>query len=494
MKNVDDLELFLDTHLLSWEHNAQRVLQQPVRHERNPLLRCEYPWETQYIGYGSVVQRHDGKFGVWYMSGAKGMAMHGDQLLCYAESDDGVEWRRAMTTQFPYEGHAETNIVMGVKADVHGPCVLRNQHSDDPDQRYLILFDSYPRFRPELKDLLQGSRWCYTATSPDGVRWFPPQGRPAIPGKSDSGQGVVWDPARKRYIAYLRGTRTPHRPFDAPQGELTRVRYIRAAVSSDFERWSEPIELLRADGRDGDPEEQMHQLTVTRRGRQYVGMLSFFHLTDYVQMPYASEGIITMEEGTCDTQLAVSRDGLRWGRVADRQVFLPNGAPGTWDSRWTTTASEIIFAGDRMLFYYFATGRRRQDVPPLLSQLGMAELPRDRFQALRPRHLAQPAVLETKPLYLREGDLRVNADARHGKITVELCDFNGVTIDGFARDQSDSVESDGLDHVVRWKGKRLSDAVDRASLFQKAVRIRFYIHNASLFAAEIPHEPAWEEK
>ncbi len=192
-----------------------------------------------------------------------------------------------------------------------------------------------------------------------------------------------------------------------------------------------------------------------------------------------------MEEGTCDTQLAVSRDGLRWERVADRQIFLPLGGPGQWDSQWNVTASQFVYDGDRMLFYYASTDRKRSQRHKY--RIGVATLPRDRFQAVRPRRTHQHAVLETVPLYLEDGDLRINADATHGKITVELCDFNGGAIEGFAKEDCEAVETDGLDHVVRWNGKGLSDARN-GDPFRKALRIRFYIHHASLYAAYLPQQ------
>lgn len=263
-----DTELFLDCARVSTERNLERCLCQPHKHPDNPIVCSEYPWEQMYVTvYGSVLPKEDGSgLSMWYMAGAKGMQK--EQFMCYAESSDGIGWEKRMSPLHCYEQHAETNIVHGIEANVHGPCVIRNQHCDDPEQRYLMFYDSYASHRPELKDELQESRWCYTAVSPDGIHWSPGKGRPAVAGKSDVGQSVLWDPERRLYLAYMRGSR-----HDGTKGQ---VRYVRMATSPDFLKWSEPIELLRADEIDGDPRHQIHQFSVTKRGSQFVALRSLF--------------------------------------------------------------------------------------------------------------------------------------------------------------------------------------------------------------------------
>ena len=490
---MTEIELFLDRHRISWEHNVDRHLNHPAKYEGNPILEPRHPWEDSYVTvYGSVLARGGGGFGLWYMAGARGM--QADQMMCYAESDDGLTYRRVMSRANPYPGAAPTNIVLGPEPNVHGPCVIENQHSDDPSVRYLLLYDSYPTYRPELAETLQGSRWCYSATSADGLTWTPRLGRPAIAGKSDIGQCVVWDQTHRRYIAYLRGTRgTQVSPASV---ETQRVRYVRAAWSNDFLHWSEPVETFRCDEQDGDPHHQAHQLSVTRRGDQFVGILSIFRIEQFIPMPRHK---LVMEEGPIQTQLVVSRDGLDWRRVADRQEFLLRGGAGQWDSYWLVTADRIVYDDKRMLIYYAASSARRCDLPHYNPgsppgaryRIGAATLPRDRFQALRPRRLFQPAVLETKPLAFQPGELRLNADASLGRITVELCDFNGQTIEGFSQADCTPVARDDLEQVVRWRGRPLSDAVDPSKVFQRRIRVRFYLHHASLFAA---HWPLAEEE
>ena len=295
-----DLELFLDGHRISWEYNVRRQLNHPVRYEGNPILKREHPWEQSFVQmYGNVLPRKGGGYRMWYNAGAKGE--QADKALCYAESEDGFNWRRVMSDNHPYRGHSPTNIVIGPQPHTSGPYVMENQHNDDPESRLLLMFNSYPRYYPQFERMMQGSRWCFVAKSPDGLNWYPAQGQPAISGMSDCGQSIVWDPDQRRYMAFLRGTRTydPHDPFASPWGETVRVRYVRLSVSKDFENWSEPIELLRADALDGDPFNHIHQLAVTRMGTQYVGLLGMFPIEEFRDIPNKP---ILMEDGPIDMQ------------------------------------------------------------------------------------------------------------------------------------------------------------------------------------------------
>ena len=151
----------------------------------------------------------------------------------------------------------------------------------------------------------------------------------------------------------------------------------------------------------------------------------------------------------------------------------------------------IIYEGDRMLFFYDATDKPRGEWPHYC--ISVAQLPRDRFQALRPRKLHRDGVIETKPLdFVEDGDLKLNADATNGRIEVELCDYDGQSIEGFTRTDCNAIEAtDGLDLPVRWGDQSIAQAVGKAWARPRHIRVRFYLKQASLFAADFPKEHPW---
>jgi len=456
-------ELFLDDEAISIARNIARRLEIPRRHPQNPLLVGQHPWENSWITlYGSVLRdESDVGFRMWYMALSGGS--RADQTMCYAESDDGVEWRRPMSAISPYPECEKTNILLGPQVNIHGPCVLRHPDPDERRNRYLVFYDSYSRYRPEEPIVQNTARWTYTATSPDGIHWQPRQGRPALAGKSDTGQSVVWD--GNRFIAYMRGVLDDNG---------TRIRYVRAATSTDFHHWEDEVELLRSP----DPREQYHQFSVTHCDDLFVGLLSTFHITDI----YATKEYPIFEEGTCDARLMVSRDGFRWQQVADGSPILPLGSAGEWDSRWITTASQLLFHDDQIWIYYAGTGRTRAQGHDC--KIGLAQLPRDRFVALTPKDPQREAVVELKPRHCDPEDLLLNVDAEGGEARVELCSFAGTPLPGFTRDDCLPICSNELDHAVRWQDLGLAEAVAQHG---PSLRFRLFMRRARLHALRFAH-------
>jgi hypothetical protein len=456
------VELFLDDQMLSCQRNVGRRVETPAKHPKNPILQSEYPWEEDYVTvYGSVLRNEtDTGFRMWYMSGLGKK----EQMMNYAESEDGINWQKPRLDITSYRDCKQTNILLGPEVNIHGPCVLRNPLEGKPDERYLVFYDSYSKYRPEVPEVQSVFRWTYTATSPDGLHWSPRQGRPAVAGKSDTGQSVVWDPIRKRFLAYMRGVLDEHG---------TRVRYVRCAESEDFEHWENERELLRADERDGGARGQLHQLSVTKYHDVYIGLLSLFHIDDVYSTPEHP----IFEEGKCDAQLVVSRDGVHWQRVADRAVFLPLGEDGQWDSQWIVTASQMLLYDDKVWIYYAATDRTRSQGHRY--QIGLAQLPRDRFVSLGPRHEGEDGYIELKPQHYGTGDLAVNADASKGQIQVELRTLEDKILDGFSRHDCTGIVGDDLNHAVHWQGKALRDATIEHN---GPLRMRLYLCQARIFA------------
>ena len=450
-------ELFLDDEMISCMRNISRQIGCPEKYPDNPIVRSEYPWEGNIVTvYGSILRNEeDTGFRMWYMSVAGQ-----DQTMNYAESNDGVHWQKPLFDIIPYGDCKKTNIVMGPEVNIHGPCVICNPVKDNLQERYLAFYDSYSKYRPEVPEVQSIFRWTYTAVSPDGLHWSPPKGRPAIAGKSDTGQSVVWDPIKRRFLAFMRGILN---------NDGTRIRYVRYAESQDFKRWENEIELLQAE----DPREQFHQFSVTRYGDIYIGFLSIFHIEDV----YSTSEYPIFEEGTCDTQLAVSRDGLHWHHVADGAVFLPRGKTGAWDSQWIVTASQMVLHDNKIWIYYAATDKRRSEGHHY--QIGLAQLPRDRFVSLVPTNLEKEAIVELKPQVFSAGNLILNADASSGEIQVELRDFSSQVLEGFSRSDCQKIVGDSLDHVVQWNGKGLPQAV---TMHKAPIRIRIYLRRAMIYA------------
>jgi hypothetical protein len=472
------LELFLDDHLISSTQNVVRAIKTPLNHADNPILRAQYPWEERYMTlYGTVM--HDptrGKFRMWY--NAFGSDYRKQSYLAYAESDDGFHWRKPMMNILPFGDRAKTNLLLGRDTNVHGPAILLNPIAP-PAERYLAIWDSYTHNRPDSPESRLEGRAVYSATSPDGIHFSPANGKMIVLGKSDVGQSAVWNSDRGKIQLYMRGVNEYKEEGGPPQ----RVRYVRYAESPDGRTWSEPIELMRADEIDGAPDNQIHQLTVTRYGNVYVGLLTMFHV-DRLEFGgrHLGEKMDRLEHGVTDTQLAFSRDGINWNRVADRTTFLPRGSPGEWNGGWIVTSSDLVVHNDEVRIYY-AGFPERYSVGQ--TAIGVATLPLDRFIAMKPKRLNKEGILELKPYWYPGGDVLLNADAsKGGRIEAEVLSFDGTVIEGFDRTAFSPIRGDDLRHTLRWATsggqKSLTDAA--APNGTRAVRLRFYLHNAEIYS------------
>ena len=80
-----------------------------------PFISPDSPWEG-VIGAPTVIY-HDGCYRLWYEVVSPEDIANGRagerNLLCYAESDDGDNWRKPALGLCEYEGSAENNIVYG---------------------------------------------------------------------------------------------------------------------------------------------------------------------------------------------------------------------------------------------------------------------------------------------------------------------------------------------------------------------------------------------
>ena len=483
------IELFLDDELISYTKNIRREIVQPTMHPDSPIIQREYDWESAYnCAYGRVMFDDDrGVFRMWYSAygsfSVTGEPYRDEQYMCYAESDDGIHWKKPLMDICPLPGHERTNIVMGTKAgNCHGPCVLLNPDQRDPERRFLVLFDSYPKWHKEdAKRHGFKGRACFVAVSPDGLHWSPPGGRYAFAGKADSGQSVIWEPRMQTFRAYTRLT--------TKDAFGQRIRTWKMNESTDFLNWTEPMELFRTDERDGYPDMQVQQVAMTRYEGIYIGLLSLFRIEQYVESPGG------IEEGPQynNIQLVTSRDGIHFTRVANRAVFIPHRRPGEFGTHGFRTM-QLLRHDDNV--YIYCDGRvidpdvpigvefERERLPGI--DIGLFTLPRDRFVALVPRRVREAALVELIPMQYPDGQLWLNAAVfEAGVIEAELATFDGYSVvKGFSRSDAVPITGDALEHKVLWQrdGKTYSLDALPEKYEGKAVRLRLWIRQAKVHA------------
>ncbi len=409
--------LFLDSRDLRSVDGLARVLEPPVKRADAPLLAPDQPWENVAMTlYGSVVRRPDGLYQLWYTVIQNDWTL----WLAYAESDDGIVWRKPLLDLFPFAG-AKTNIVLGNSP--HGAAVIFDERESREDWRYKMVAGSgsgsYGGYGP-----------IYAFHSADGIHWQPAQKFPAITTGPDCPMGFLRLPDG-RYAAYHRVTGLGRRVF--------------RSESWDFRHWSsEPHLVFEPDA--GDPPlTQFYGMGSAPYGPLELGTLWIYHVDP--SEPNTSVG-------WQETELAYARSGYAWHRARQGTPFIPHGEPGSWDQGNLQCASAPVFLDDEIRFYFAATNvrhARRWELLPQRAGLGMASCRPDRFVALEASD--RPGELCTAALAVSGSELRLNARTEpDGWVRAAVCDERGAPLAGRTFEECIPFTGDSVDHVARWTG------------------------------------------
>jgi len=477
-------ELFVDGFLIQRLAGARRVLHHPTPQEI--ALVHDAPWEGSGSGYHSVFQ--DGSlyrmyYKAWHLDVSGGKLNTGAHPLycCYAESDDGVHWRKPKLGLFEFRGSKDNNIVMvsgkigKVDADAGHPAVFRDDNPDCPhDARYKAILRS------------RGPRGLLAFKSPDGLHWSPMADGPVITeGAFDSQNLAFWDPVRHEYRAYWRiftsGVTTEK--VWKPAG----VRAIRTATSKDFLHWGPHADLTYEDS----PPEHLYTNQIKSYYRAPHIFIGF--PTRYVERGW-SDSMRALPElehrklraaahvryGTALTEglLMSSRDGVHFERW--NEAFLRPGIqrPGTWNYgqqyiAWhlVETHSALPGAPNELSLYAsesYWTGTS--------SELRRYTLRVDGFVSVQAPMAGGELV--TKLITFSGQRLRLNfSTSAAGQIRVELQGPDGRPIPGFALADCNEVFGDELERCVTWKG-----GSDLSRLAGQPVRLRFALRDADLYS------------
>lgn len=463
----DAAQLFVDLDRVEQLENARQVFHAADKHPQNPVLHKEKPWEHDRGTWGSVsYDAREKLFKVWYgaSSGRQAHYAPGSPLvpcsvLCYAVSEDGIRWRRPDLGLYEVMGTRKNNIVIpddhhdGMD---HWESVLIDPLETDPKRRYKALGWSSFDWNGPLSGI-------YSMTSPDGLHWthspeplfrFHPR-----PGTNDLGpigdaHSLMIDTLRRRYVAYLR--RLPHRAM---------------SVSTNFIHWTPPRNCIEA--RPGEVSNTIYDHMGFVYGDRYLGLMAYFDRDK-------NNPLVTI-------RLITSRDGEKWQRPDTGRPFIDVGEIGSFD-RFTNLLScaPPIRVKDKLYIYYRGLANRHgidgkqvsADTGLRGGELGLATLRVDGFASIDAAH--DGGRVTTKPMLLSGSELRLNAKADFGAVTVEILDQAGQPFDGFARSQCQPLHADRIDHSVRWTGKP-----SLAELKGKPIRLRFHLENARLYSFRV---------
>jgi hypothetical protein len=455
-------ELFVDEFLIDRRENLELRLQAPV--PRAVVLEHDAPWEGSGCGYHTIF-RDGAVIRMYYiaadLTNADGSKMASRPVFaCYAESRDGLHWRKPELGLFEFAGSRKNNIVWtSTKLDNFTPFKDENPNCR-PDERY--------------KAVALGLGGLHAYRSADGIRWSPLSEHAVITkGAFDTQNNAFWDPLRKHYWCYNR---------DFHNG----IRDIRVATSADFRTWTEPQRLAFV----ASPDEPLYTNQVRPYDRAPHVFLGF--PTRYIErrwsptfdaLPDLAHRRARMKfdprfgTAVTDGQFMASRDGRvfhRWD-----ETFLRPGperkdnwlyGDGYQNLGLIETAAEDPTAPHELSIYVVEGNWKHA------TRLRRYTLRVDGFVALHARQ--KSGALFTKPILFRGTTLSLNfATSAAGNLRVEIDDLMGCPLPGFAQADCDEIFGDSLDRAVTWKGR-----ADVGRLAGKPVRLCVVMSDADLFS------------
>lgn len=473
--DADRTLLLVDDHHVLYRPGTRRELHPLKRHDANPVIPRDKPWEVT-VAYCSVHRDDEtGKFQLWYQAYPRGKS-----FLCYATSDDGIHWTKPNIGLFEFKGSKDNNILLETH---YGGGVIHDPHDEDPSRRYKFAYWD-----------LNGT--C-VAFSPDGIHWTKYPGNPVIRGShgkqvqppvvgdpviDDQGRlgpplstsdvtDPIWDPIKNCYAIYAKTW------LDGPDGTMHWKRAVVRTDSKDFIHWTKPV-LVAAPDEFDDPDAGTPLTALARGGGSGGAQLHSGPAFAYNGMYFSTLQLMGYQgTGFMPLELAISRDGYDFQRPFRDKMFLPSledksqfDAGAIWSN-----ATPLIYE-DEIHFYYGAYGNEWSDKDFYkISGIGLATMKRDRFAGVQPTESIGQITMKEIDLS-SVASMTLNADASGGSIRVEILNADGYRMPGFTKDDAIDIKSDDLRHQVAWKEHTLGD------LPKGDYRLRIHLKDAEVFA------------
>jgi hypothetical protein len=417
-----------------------------------PVIRPDRPTDGVTMGGYCTLLKDGGRYRLWYESYLPAHGSDEEANICYAESDNGLDWKKPALGIHQYQGSRNNNLVY---SHGHGASVFIDPSAKAAERYKLIHLDKVPMQEVNGKQL---EAFLFGAVSPDGIHWTRLT-EPVIKHTSDTQSVAEYDPVKRKYVAYLRGWE--------PQSNLGYGgrRIVVRTESAEFGNFPEPVPIL-ALGPQDPPDADIYTNAFQRwpgASRAYLMTPAIYH--------HSSDRV--------DLQLAVSHDGIRW-QFPQREPFITNGEAGSgYEGSMYAGRGTVPLAKGTWAFpvsgYQGTHNMAFHPTPEHPSQGGvwLASLREDGYMAVEAENEGE---FWTQPANFTGERLLLNCwGLRGARVRVEIAERDGKPVPGFSLAECDGLAGDQLWSPVTWSGKS-----DLSALRGRLIRVRFRLNRARL--------------
>jgi hypothetical protein len=456
-------ELFVDDYLIDSMKGVELRQQHP--HDEGPVLNFDSPWEGAFSAYVTIIHAGD-KYQALYRgsTGASTQNTGDHQVVCYAESPDGIHWTKPALDLCPWQDQKTTNIVLAhAGADTHNFSPFIDTKPDVPAEQKYKAVSGYH------------DTGLHAYVSPDGIHWKKLQDAPVLTRQDvgfvegsksivfDSQNVPFWSEFEQKYLLY-------YRVYVAGKRRTSRVE------SDDFVHWRNPTLMEYRHFGQPAPIEQLYTNQTHpyfRAPHLYISTAARFMLGRRVLTTQQAEAIHVNPKYFNDSSDAVLMTS-RGGNIYDRTFMEAFIAPGigyeNWTSRTNYPALNVVQTAKNEMSVYV-----NQNYGQPTAHLRRYSLRLDGFASVWAGYDGGEFV--TKPLVFKGSKLFLNmSTSAAGGIKVELQDESGKALNGFSADDCQEIIGNEIERPVTWKGGDLSAVSGRV------VRVRFVMKDSNLFA------------
>ena len=448
-----------------------------------PVIPMDQPWELGYNMYFTAVMYENGKYRGWYSCIPSDHSQQTDprykmasgQVLCYAESEDGLHWTKPELGLETYHG-AQTNICFGRSLSPYGfqSGSLFLDPNGTSEERYKMLYvglkpvEDLEAEKAKYKEIFGDAmdpkgfttvdeqcfvKGLYGAVSADGIHWTT-LAEPLMVQPSDTLNTCVWDEARKAYVAYIR----------LRHGDR---RVVGRVESKDFRCWKNPPEIALKAPLDWSPCDDIY----TNNRMDYPG--------SDVKLMFPN--VYHRFTDSRNIYLASSLDDLVWELMPGGPVVTAEDA-GDWCQGDLNPGLGLVPLGtDEMAMPvqgYARCHKFSRGGDQALGQPGLAVWKKGRLGAIV---ADQRGAFATPKLRFDGTKLVLNfRTPPSGRVAVELRDAAGAPLEGFTFADCDLLSGDHVARELTWKG-----SADLSALKGQDLVIAFRMYSAKLYSFEI---------